>query len=119
MAVMKTGISRATYYRWYHEDPEFKTAADTAIYDGSQVIIDLADSKLISKIKEGELKAFFFFLQHRDHRYASKQHIREIRPGPVSQISKKAKDAVDRVFAMFERTAKRAESQYKDVPEDY
>ena len=55
VACEKVGVSRATFYRWRKSDPKFADKADIALNEGSQMINDMAESQLISAIKEGKL----------------------------------------------------------------
>jgi len=47
----RSNVARATYYRWRKEDPEFAKQADEALSQGTLIINDLAESKLISSIQ--------------------------------------------------------------------
>jgi ACT domain-containing protein len=52
VACQKTGISRASYYRWKSKDKNFSKEADKALSEGKQLINDLAESQLINAIKD-------------------------------------------------------------------
>jgi uncharacterized protein (DUF2249 family) len=71
----KVGISRATYYRWRNEDKEFKKLSELAIGEGCQLINDYAESQLISAIKEQNITAIFYWLNHRHPAYGNKVEI--------------------------------------------
>ena len=75
LACEKTGISRATYYRWRKEDPEFAALADIAIEEGSLLINDMAESQLLSAIKDKNMTAIIFWLKHHHRAYATKIEI--------------------------------------------
>jgi hypothetical protein len=109
-AIKRVGISKATYHRWRNEDVEFDLDVMNAIYRGSETINDLAESKLISLIQEGNLKAITFWLQHHKPNYRDRRYI-EPQPEP-RQIDKKSKEAVDNLFTLFENVARRVEDQY-------
>jgi len=109
-ASKRIGISKATYHRWRNDDSLFDLEVRNAIYYGSETINDLAESKLISVIQEGNLKAITFWLQHHKPNYRDRRYV-EFQPKP-KQIDKKSKKAVDEIFAMFERVARRAEDQF-------
>jgi len=64
----KTGIPRATFYRWL-EDEEFRRSVDEKIDKGRQAVNDLAKSRLIQKIDGGDLRAILAWLHHNDERY--------------------------------------------------
>ena len=65
----KTGISRATYYRWRDIDPKFKESSDKALKEGIAFINDLAESQLLSQIKDKNMTAIIFWLKshHSDY----------------------------------------------------
>lgn len=75
VACEKTGIGRASYYRWRKDDPDFAKACDEAMSEGSELVNDLAESKLIQAIKEQNYSAISFWLRHRHPAYADKLHI--------------------------------------------
>ncbi len=72
IACEKTGIGRATYYRWRKEDPTFTGAADAALKEGSLLINDLAESQLIGAIKDRNLGAITLWLKSHHPAYSSK-----------------------------------------------
>ncbi len=72
IACHKAGISRATFYRWRHEDKEFKKQAEEAIKDGVLFINDLAESQLVAAIKDQNLTAIIFWLKNHHTDYADK-----------------------------------------------
>ena len=60
LACKHAGVSRATYYRWLKEDPKFALECEDALGKGIQSINDLAESKLIHKVNEGDMRAISF-----------------------------------------------------------
>lgn len=75
IACEKSGVGRATYYRWRKEDPEFTQASDLALLDGSLLINDMAESQLMSAIKEKNMTAIIFWLKHHHPAYLTKVEI--------------------------------------------
>ena len=53
------GVDRTTYYRYYNEDPVFRTAID----DCHEIALDFAESKLHKRIEQGSDTAIIFFLK--------------------------------------------------------
>lgn len=72
IACEKTNIGRATYYRWRKEDPEFAKLADEALLEGRFLVSDIAESQIISLIKDKKIEAIKFWLAHNNPRYAQK-----------------------------------------------
>lgn len=66
----KLGLSRNTIYRWRKEDPTFAESMDYAIADGIESINDLAESKLISNINKGSMRAIEYWLDNNKKNYA-------------------------------------------------
>ena len=64
VACEKVGISRATYYRWHKDDKEFAEAADQSLAEGSGLVNDMAESQLMTAIKNGNLTAVIFWLKY-------------------------------------------------------
>ena len=75
IACEKAGIGRATYYRWRKEDPEFAKVSDQALLDGSLLINDMAESQMMSAIKDKNMTAIIFWLKHHHPAYATKIEI--------------------------------------------
>ena len=69
------GISRASYYRYRAEDEEFAQAADLAIAEGSALVNDLAESQLLTAMRDGNLTAVFYWLNHRHALYAPRLRV--------------------------------------------
>lgn len=70
LACEKVGLSRNTVYRWCKEDSEFKDRLDVAISTGTDSINDLAESKLISHINSGDMRAIQYWLDNNKRNYA-------------------------------------------------
>ncbi len=69
MACKKSGIARATYYRWRKDDFLFAQSADKAKRDGERAINDLARTVVMKHIQEGNLRAATYWLNHRDEAF--------------------------------------------------
>ncbi len=72
VACQKAGIGRATYYRWLKEDMEFADEAQTALDAGVGIVNDMAESQLISAIKDKHMTAIIFWLKHHHGAYATR-----------------------------------------------
>jgi hypothetical protein len=71
-AVKEVGISRATYYRWREEDGDFEEKADLALAKGHETVNDVAESRLIAQITDGEQWAIKYWLGRHHYRYMGK-----------------------------------------------
>lgn len=72
VACEKSGIGRATFYRWKQEDKDFARKADSALSDGTALVNDVAESQLMSAIKDKNMTAIIFWLKHHHPSYATK-----------------------------------------------
>lgn len=72
LACEKAGIGRATYYRWRREDSEFARYCDDALRESVGLMNDMAESQLLSAIKEKNMTAIIFWLKHRHKGYSTK-----------------------------------------------
>lgn len=75
IACEKCGVGRATYYRWRKDDPEFAKLANEALSEGSLLVNDMAESQLISAIRDKNLGAIIFWLKHHHPNYTTKVEI--------------------------------------------
>lgn len=73
MATKRVGISRATFYRWCHEDESFKENVENAKVDGVEYINDISESQLISLIKEKKYQAIALWLKNNHKRFMSEE----------------------------------------------
>ena len=71
----KVGIGRATYYRWRKDDLKFAEDADIALEDGNKLINDMAESQLISAIRDKNMTSIIYWLNHHHPAYATKMEI--------------------------------------------
>lgn len=75
IACEKTGLARATFYRWKKQDNAFAKEVDEAVLSGEQLVNDMAESQLLSAIKEKNLTAIIFWLKHHHARYATRVEV--------------------------------------------
>ena len=75
IACERSGVSKATFYRWREADKEFAKKAEDATHEGNSLINDIAIAQLISAIKEKNLGAIKFWLQNHSPDYANKLHV--------------------------------------------
>lgn len=72
IACEKVGVSRASFYRWRRDDPVFADEAENAVYMGVNLVNDLAESQLISGIRDKNMTAIIFWLKHRHRAYGTR-----------------------------------------------
>lgn len=105
-ACRKTGISRATFYRWRKSDLGFADKVDEALASGVDLVNDLAESQLIKLIKDSNLTAIIFWLKYRHPVYKkvflAKANIKE-KPDFFWPIPQEIIDEADRVITEYEK----------------
>jgi hypothetical protein len=74
IACQKLNIGRSSFYRW-KKDKKFAKEVDKAIFEGSLLINDLAESQLISVIKNQNMAGISFWLKNHHPTYANKLQI--------------------------------------------
>ncbi|HEX8182193.1 MAG TPA: phBC6A51 family helix-turn-helix protein [Candidatus Saccharimonadales bacterium] len=72
VACQQAKVPRSTYYRWRKADKAFAEACDEALEESIGRINDLAESQLISAIKEQNMGAITFWLKHHHKRYTTR-----------------------------------------------
>ena len=89
-ACSKLDISRSTYYRWMESDLDFKKDIEQALEQGRSVVDDVAESHLISGIKDGNMGAVKFWLANNNERYKKSVQIikQEMSPVPEEIVDK-------------------------------
>jgi len=98
IACEKAGIGRATYYRWRKEDVEFASASDEALQDGSLLVNDMAESQLMSAIKDKNMTAIIFWLKHHHPAYLTRVEITS--GNHEEKLSPEEQDSVKKALIM-------------------
>lgn len=75
VATEKVGVARSSFYRWKATDKKFAAAVDEAIDQGVSLMNEYAESMLISAIKDQNLTAVFYWLNHRHPAYETRMRI--------------------------------------------
>lgn len=72
LACVKSGISRATYYRWCEEDDVFLEQAQSQLQKGKLLVNDMAESNILLWIKNADLRATMYWLNNNHSGYSHK-----------------------------------------------
>src|SRR3989344_554505 len=95
-ACNKTGISRATIYRWIKKDPSFRELVDEAKSMGIEVMCDAAELVIFSGIKDKKFQSARYYLEHHSKRYMTRMtkqmHDEELRASKKDNAHKKLED---------------------------
>jgi len=94
LACEKTGIGRATYYRWRKDDKRFTKASDMAIRDGSALINDMAESQLLSAIRDKNMTAIIFWLKHHHPSYETRIELKHAMAGSEEKLTPKQEEII-------------------------
>lgn|SRR5487761_1432926 len=101
VATEKVGIARSTFYRWKAQDTDFAVAVDEAVDQGVSLMNEYAESMLISAIKDRNLTAVFYWLNHRHPAY-------ETRVKVDGRIKHETEELTPEQSALVERALKNA-----------
>ena len=74
-ACERAGIARSTFYRWLKEDKKFKKKVAISISEGKNLINDLAESQLLSAIKDKNMTAIIFWLKNHHFDYRTRMEV--------------------------------------------
>lgn len=77
------GISRNTYYRWYHGDKEFREKADEI----SETQVDFVESKLMQMIESSDASSIIFYLKTKGKHRGYSDKAQQTVPDPLSSDS--------------------------------
>ncbi|MBU1685261.1 hypothetical protein KJ662_03335 [Patescibacteria group bacterium] len=99
VACEKTAIGRSTYYRWRKEDKDFANEADEALQEGCLLVNDMAESQLISAIREKNLTAIIFWLKHHHNTYRTRVELSgKIETG--EELTTEQKNIIEKALAL-------------------
>ncbi len=95
VACKQAGVPRSTYYRWRKDDEGFEAACDEVIEESTGIVSDIAESQLISAIKEKNMTAIMFWLKHHHRAYRTRVEVdarieaiqQELTPEQVETVS--------------------------------
>ena len=100
IACEKAGVGRATYYRWRKEDSEFTKQSDQALHDGSLLVNDMAESQLMSAIKDKNMTAIIFWLKHHHPAYATKVEVTTNNKNQDIELTEEQKALLNKALEM-------------------
>lgn len=72
IACERVGVGRSTFYRWCSQDPIFAEQARSAVMEGKAMVNDMAESQLISSIKDKSFQAIAYWLKHNHPDYRTR-----------------------------------------------
>ena len=98
MACEKTGISRATYYRWLKSNKKFAKEAEKAIEEGVSLMNDFAESQLISSIRDRNMTAIIYWLKHRHKSYSNRIEVSGYLEHKNIEISDEYKELIEKAL---------------------
>lgn len=90
----KVGVGRTSLYRWRKEDPVFDGAIKDAIEIGTHLVNDVAESKLIKLVQDGEFSSIRFWLQTHHKTYSNRVQISIDKP--KEELSEQEKQEIER-----------------------
>ncbi|PIP56338.1 hypothetical protein COX05_03535 [candidate division WWE3 bacterium CG22_combo_CG10-13_8_21_14_all_39_12] len=99
VACEKVGVGRATYYRWKKEDPLFAEEAENAIAEGVGLINDMAESQLISAIRDKHMTAIIFWLKNRHEAYKTRVELSAIKPN-CEELTPEQQETVSKALVL-------------------
>jgi ABC-type Fe3+ transport system substrate-binding protein len=99
-ACEKAGVGRATYYRWRHEDGEFALQSDTALEESVGLMNDLAESQLLSAIKEKNITAIIFWLKNRHRAYTNRLEINAKVESKNAELTPEQEDLIKKALGL-------------------
>ncbi len=100
IASEKSGVGRATYYRWRKEDKEFAKSTEAALLEGRLLVNDMAESQLISAIRDQNLGAIVFWLKHHHPSYTTRVEIMTNQKNQEDVLNEEQKELLTKALAM-------------------
>jgi predicted DNA binding protein len=100
IAVKNIGIGRATYYRWRTEDLTFSKAASKALLEGQSLINDMAESQLISAIRDKNMTSIIFWLKNHHVDYRTRVEVTAKTSIDDEELTPEQKNLIDKALKM-------------------
>jgi len=89
LACKNAGIGRTTFYRWKKESSTFSRSVEAAMKEGFDFINDLAETQLVSSIRDKKFPAIAYWLNHRHPSYGNKVEIVDKTNGELTAAQQK------------------------------
>ena len=99
IACEKLNISRMSFYRWKNDDEVFAQKVDEALLDGQLLVNDLAESQLISAVKDRNMSAIMSWLKHHHPAYKTRVQI-EGTINTIQEMSDEQKELVRKALTL-------------------
>lgn len=99
-ACKRINLPRSTLYRWFNEDEKFAKACDETIELSIGRINDLAESQLISAIKNQNMTAITFWLKHHHRAYETRLKVEASVDTTQQQLTPEQEELVSRALRM-------------------
>lgn len=106
----RSGISRATFYRWQKEDAEFAKQVEESLKEGTALINEIAESQLLSAIKDRNMTAIIFWLKNRHAAYMTRVEVN----ASIKQITEKLTPEQESIVREALRLAALSDSSISD-----
>lgn len=100
IACEKVGVGRATYYRWRKDSPEFTKQSDQALLDGNLLVNDMAESQLMSAIKDKNMTGIIFWLKHHHPAYATRVEVTTSNKNHEINLTDEQKELLNKAMEM-------------------
>ena len=110
IACEKLGVGRASFYRWKSEDTAFAKQVGEAILEGHLLVNDLAESQLISAVKDRNFQAIAYWLKHHHADYRNRIEV-EGTVNTTAELSAEEKALVKKALELTGITL----SSYEDL----
>lgn len=102
LVCQRTGIGRATVYRWKSQDPNFAKQMNESIVEGINLINDVAEGKLLGEINDGNLTSIFYWLNHRHPAYNNRVEI-TTSPKQEESITPDQQKLIEKALAILKK----------------
>jgi predicted DNA binding protein len=99
VACERSGVSKATFYRWRSEDANFLNESERALAEGKELVGDMAVSQLISLVRDKDFRAIKFWLENHNSDYKKKVEVQ----GAIKvdqELTPEQKELIEKALAL-------------------
>lgn len=100
IACKNLGVGRATYYRWRTEDSVFLKESNKALLEGRSLVNDMAESQLLSAIRDKNMTAIIFWLRNHHIDYRNRVEVTARTAIADEELTPEQKKLIDKALAM-------------------
>jgi len=112
IACKKCEIVRSSFYRWIKDDPNFAAQVEAAIEEGTNIVNEMAESALISSIKDNNMTGIMFWLRNRHPSFKTRL---ELTTKTDEKLTDEQKETIKKALSLADLNLEEGQNETKQI----